>query len=381
MQTVNTLPWFKELLAEHQPPCISLYLPAARSAPQSVGVTAGFQNLIQEAKAQLNKRYSNEQSRPLIQKLDQYVTNGNLWEGNHEALAFFVSPDYDNVIRIRRPTRPLAEVADSFHVKPLIRALQLAERYQVLCVAPRRVRLFEGDPYAIHEVELSPNVPRSADDVIARESTGNSTAPGGRANAALQTGQPSSPPGAVPLDRFFRLVDQTIWENHSRAAQLPVIVCADVQYLADFLSASKNDYVLKDVSQSIKLNPEAATPQRLQEEASRILQPRVEQELQQLKDTYYAAKARQLGSDELVQVAEAAALGRVGTLLVDSDKTVPGILHRHSGLIEPANLSSPRADDVLDDLAEMVLRMDGQVFVIPPEQMPTDAGVAAVFRY
>src|SRR5688572_18313135 len=183
MQAVNTLPWFKELLAEHQPPCISLYLPAARSAPQSVGVTAGFQNLIQEAKAQLNKRYSNEQSRPLIQKLDQYVTNGNLWEGNHEALAFFVSPDYDNVIRIRRPTRPLAEVADSFHVKPLIRALQLAERYQVLCVASRRVRLFEGDPYAIHEVELSPNVPRSADDVIARESTGNSTAPGGRANA------------------------------------------------------------------------------------------------------------------------------------------------------------------------------------------------------
>ena len=32
MQAVNTLPWFKELLAEHQPPCISLYLPAARSA-------------------------------------------------------------------------------------------------------------------------------------------------------------------------------------------------------------------------------------------------------------------------------------------------------------------------------------------------------------
>jgi hypothetical protein len=29
----------------------------------------------------------------------------------------------------------------------------------------------------------------------------------------------------------------------------------------------------------------------------------------------------------------------------------------------------------------MVLKMDGQVFVIPHTEMPTDQGVAAVYRY
>jgi len=38
-------------------------------------------------------------------------------------------------------------------------------------------------------------------------------------------------------------------------------------------------------------------------------------------------------------------------------------------------------DDVLDDLAEMVLKMDGQVLVLPRENMPTDSGVAAIYRY
>jgi hypothetical protein len=374
MQALNTLPWFKDLLAEHQPPCISIYHPVARSIPLATGAQAGFEYLVEKVRQQLDRRYTGRQSGPLIQKLNQYVTNAELWEGDREALAFFVSPDYDNVIQFRRPTKPLAEVADSFHVKPLIRALQLAERYQILCVAPRRVRLFEGDPYTVREIKLSPNVPTSVDDPIARESPGTSTMNTG-------AGQPSAPPGAIPVDRFFRLVDQAIAQHHSRAGKLPMIVCADVQHLTEFLTNSKNEHVLKEKEQAIALNPDAAAPQRLMEEATRILRPRVEQELRQLKDTYHAAKARHLGSDELIQVAEAAAIGRVGTLLVDSDKTIPGIVHRHSGLIEPADLSNPRADDILDDLAEMVLRKDGQVFVIPPDQMPTDAGVAAVFRY
>jgi hypothetical protein len=371
MQPLNTLPWFQQLLAEHEPPCISLYLPAARSAPPAIVVDAGFQNLVEKARQQLDKRYTTRQSGPLIDKLNHYARSPDLWEGDREALAFFASPDYDNVIQLRRPTRPLAEVADTFHVKPLIRALQFAQRYQVLCVAPRRVRLFEGDPYTIREIKLSPKVPTSVDDPIARESP----------SPAVQTGRPSAPQGAVPVERFFRLVDQAIWDHHSRAAKLPIIICADVQHLTQFLSTSKNENVLKEKDQAIALNPDAATPQRLMEEATRILRPRVEHELRQLNDTYHAAKARHLGSDELIQVAEAAATGRVGTLLVDSDKTIPGILHRHSGLIEPADLANPKADDILDDLAEMVLRKDGQVFVIPPEQMPTGTGVAAVFRY
>jgi len=84
----------------------------------------------------------------------------------------------------------------------------------------------------------------------------------------------------------------------------------------------------------------------------------------------------------VIQVAEAAAAGRVGTLLVPENQHIPGKVLRNSGMIAPPERGTKdHAEDVLDDLAEMVLRTDGQVLVLPPDHMPTDTGVAAIYRY
>jgi hypothetical protein len=44
-------------------------------------------------------------------------------------------------------------------------------------------------------------------------------------------------------------------------------------------------------------------------------------------------------------------------------------------------LKDPQVDDLLDDLAELVLSKGGQVVVVPTVDMPTTAGVAAIFRF
>ena len=36
---------------------------------------------------------------------------------------------------------------------------------------------------------------------------------------------------------------------------------------------------------------------------------------------------------------------------------------------------------MLDDLAELVLNTGGEVVVVPTDRMPTDTGVAAVYRF
>ncbi|NLJ52399.1 MAG: hypothetical protein GX342_09625, partial [Alcaligenaceae bacterium] len=45
------------------------------------------------------------------------------------------------------------------------------------------------------------------------------------------------------------------------------------------------------------------------------------------------------------------------------------------------DFSSPEAEDVLDDLAEMVLRRGGEVKIIPSQYMPTDTGLASIYRF
>jgi len=46
-----------------------------------------------------------------------------------------------------------------------------------------------------------------------------------------------------------------------------------------------------------------------------------------------------------------------------------------------ATADEPGVGDILDDLAERVLRTGGQAIVAPKGSMPTATGLAAVFRY
>jgi len=80
-------------------------------------------------------------------------------------------------------------------------------------------------------------------------------------------------------------------------------------------------------------------------------------------------------------VAEAVVGGRVATLLIEAGREIPGRIDTATGSIHFGDLAEPDIDDVLDDLGALALKMGGQVVVVPTEQMPTETGVAAIYRY
>jgi stalled ribosome rescue protein Dom34 len=100
-----------------------------------------------------------------------------------------------------------------------------------------------------------------------------------------------------------------------------------------------------------------------------------------LSNAYAAAVAKDLGSDNLSQVAHAAVAGRVATLLIEAERQVAGRIDPSTGRIDLADLGNPRVDDVLDDLAALVESMGGMVHVLRAEHMPCETGVAASFRH
>jgi hypothetical protein len=103
--------------------------------------------------------------------------------------------------------------------------------------------------------------------------------------------------------------------------------------------------------------------------------------LAELSETYTSAAARQKGSADLSDTCRAAVAGRVATLLVEADRIIPGKLDLTTGAIQSAELGKPDVGDLLDDLAETVLRTGGDVVLVPAERMPSKSGLAATFRY
>jgi len=100
-----------------------------------------------------------------------------------------------------------------------------------------------------------------------------------------------------------------------------------------------------------------------------------------LADEFAVAKSKGLGSDDLVEVAQAAAAGRVATLLIEANRKIAGRLDGLTGQVEATDLGYPQIDDLLEDLSELVGRKGGRTLAIPAEQMPVQTGLAAIYRY
>ena len=167
-------------------------------------------------------------------------------------------------------------------------------------------------------------------------------------------------------------------EHHSKPSRLPLILAALSQHHALFRSVSRNARLL---ASGIDINPETLPIDALRERAWQVMEPVYREGLAALADRFTAACASELGDDRLHEIAEAAAAGRVATLLLEADRHVPERLEAASGRVHRADLEHPKVDDVLDDLAEHVLRTGGEVVIVPASNMPSTTGLAAIFRY
>jgi hypothetical protein len=370
--------WLKDLLDEHVPPCVSIYLPVYRGKPPATENPRRYRDQLDEVRASLESDYAHRDIQALMEKLESVPADPSFWIGDRDAVAVFASRDVLQVVDIHRPVEAAVFVADNFHVKPLIRVLESDRNYHVLTFAQRQVGMFLGSG----ESRLVPldaqNLPQSPDVVSKMRMSHKVTAADDLHTADTQSPGEGTAPAPVSLETFMRAVDKAVWENFSRDAKLPLILCAVEEYHEPFHAISKNTYLLEE---GIKHDPQHIDVKRIHEEARAIMQPRFLAQVQKLTDQFRAAKAHEKGSDELVPVVEAVKFGRVGTLLVDGTRQIPGRLDPTSGGIAPADIKDPHAEDLLNELAEMVLKTDGEVVVLPHEMMPTDTGLAAIYRY
>jgi hypothetical protein len=182
------------------------------------------------------------------------------------------------------------------------------------------------------------------------------------------------------VEKFFRAVDRPILDLYSRPSGLPLILAALAEHHTLFREVSHNPYL---ITKGIETNAGALTTDELRERAWHVMEPEYRARLRKLADAFAHAQSKQLGSSDLSDVAVAAVQSRVDTLLIEADRQIPGHLDPESGRIETtANASeASEVDDLLDDLAELVLSRGGQVVVVPAADMPVPTGLAATYRF
>jgi hypothetical protein len=373
-------------------PRISIYMPTHRKGSETRENSIRFKALLKQAREEIGHGdgadKANAEAR--LTELDKLSDDNAFWQHQLDGLAVFSGPgtanDLGDRLRMYRIGKPLPErvaVADSFHLKPLIRVLQSAGRYHLLAVTQKSVRLFEGNLNSLDEVPLDDQVPTTVVEALGGQVDGdlNVNSYGGLSYSGMFHGHNDNKDTRdKDIERYLRAVDRAVYDYHGRGSNLPLYFAGDVDYHDVFFKVSHHPRLTK---KGIRINPDAVEVdnERLRSEMEEVFRPDYDAEIHELTEQFGNAKAKGEGSDDVQKVAEAAFQGRVLTLLVDADKTIGGTIDPETGQARMLKESNPDVDDVLDDLCELSLKTGAKVRVIPSDQFPTETGVAAVYRY
>lgn len=371
------------LLGTQAPPCLSLYQPTHRHHPDNQQDPIRFRNLVKRMGTTLGKSYPARDVRARLASFRTLAGDRAFWNHTLDGLAVLAAPGLFRIYRLQRPVPERAVVAESFYTKPLLRILQSADRYQILGLSRQEMRLFEGNRDALDALEPAPGVPRTDADVVG-ETAGaperknrvyGPAMPGGTTRHGTDIREDAL---AADTERFFRAVDRAVLEQHSRPSGLPLMLAALPEHHHLFRSLSRNPFLM---AEAIDVYPDVLSPDALREQAWQRVLPHYLERLAGLIERFRTAKANGLGSDALTEVATAGAAGRIGTLLVDADRTVPGTFDPVTGAITADDPLQSDAGDLLDDLGEQALKTGAEVVIVPTGRMPTETGIAAILRY
>ncbi|NBB69159.1 MAG: hypothetical protein GVY33_02370, partial [Alphaproteobacteria bacterium] len=178
-----------EALVGHRgPACVSIYLPTTPFTPFTSETRADritLDNLAGRAIDQLDAataaadRAQRLRVRHMAELMTRLVDDDAFWANQARSLAVFVGEDRIRTFRLGNRLQASVEVADRFHVKPLLRAVTLRHEAFVLALSPDAVRLVEVTADLPAETVRVPDLPRDLADAVGRGSL-ESRSPRGR---------------------------------------------------------------------------------------------------------------------------------------------------------------------------------------------------------
>ncbi len=372
----------KDMIFKEEGPLISLYQPTHRSFPDNKQDPIVFKNLIREIENSLKQTDNIDSIDSIMKPLYELKEDKFFWNNTSDGIAVLASQNKCIVYNLQNPVKELAVVANSFHIKPLIKAFQSTEDYQLLGLSRENFSLYQGNRNGFEEIMIDQDTPRTMKEVLGDQLSDSYLSHGSYAGAGGPTMYHGHGDVKQEIDKdtekYFRYVDSYVYENYSKPSKLPLILVSLSEYHSEFKRFSNNPYLLEEgISKSI----ESLNLDEIQERAQIIIEAINMEKMQKMIESYKKAEAELLGSADLWQVAKAAYESRVETILIEEDKIVPGKIDDKTGIIKFGNIDSPDYDDILDDLAELVLSCGGTVFVLPKDKMPSCTGIAAIYRY
>jgi len=373
----------RELVNQEDEICVSVSMPLQTpsvKAPRRQENVIRYKNLLSDVQDTLQKQGHRDESEveQLLAPLREELNNGHVpWVPAAAGFTAHVSSNHYAAISLWTTPPERIYVGSRFYLKPVLASLSKGQSYYVLGLDQKRVRLYRGDPVRFFEVTPERGFPTVPQIFAQAELERHLNTPGGLVPRF------GHGPGEEDIKKriveFLQRVDEVLRETMAGFEE-PVIP-AGVEYITShFRKITKAKHVLPE---SVHGSIAAMSQEELHRRASQIASEHKTQELQRhLLRVREADNAHR--SADIEGILKAAYEGRVQTLLIAEDSSVPGRFDEAQEKVEAekerqASTEHP-GDDLLDLAAFYTLRSHGDVLAIPKEEILDGQPIAALLR-
>ncbi|MGG6267833.1 hypothetical protein ACQ4M3_12135 [Leptolyngbya sp. AN03gr2] len=390
--SILTVEQVKALIEQPKSWSISIYMPTVVAGPETRQNEIRFKNLIRQAVQKMQETGLSEDEangflRPVLEAIEH---EDDFWQQQDRGLALFITDGFYRYYKVPRDLFELVVVTDQFHLKPLLPLLAGDGTFYVLELSQKQVKIFEGDHYHIREIQI-PNLPKNMDEVLQYDESeqqgqfriGTSSGASNYNNSSSATGvfhgqgSPDRDDVTRLYRQFFYAIDEPLHE-FLKGRRAPLIL-ACVEYLMPiYREVNTYPHLLE---QGIHGNVKDDSINFLHEQAWSIVEPLFAQEQERAVNNYYELSDTDLISTKVEETVPAAYYGRIDRLFVPVGVQRWGRFNPDTNEIEIHNEAQPEDEDLLDAAALQTIINGGTVYAVEPDRMPSDAPIAAVFRY
>jgi hypothetical protein len=369
-------------------PSVSVYMPAFRKGEEVNQNHIRFKNLLREAERKLTEAGMKKPDlENFIKPAERLLDDTDFWNHQDNGLAVFLSPGEFFYYTSPDTFAEKTIIADKFYLRPFLNMLNSNERFLVLALNQKSIRLFEGNRFVLNEVPLK-NVMTSIEDYLAAEENetnlqmharrGGAAAGGRTAVFALQGDGHDNAERKEKIKQFFNVVDNGL-QKVINTEKAPMLL-AGIEYLIPiFREANSYPYTLEE---TLPFNTYEYSNEELRAAAWNIVKKRIDKNLDDALAMYgnYAGTSR--ATDKINEIVRNVYSNRIFYLFINPESHAWGKFDKNTYRVEIHNDNYENGDiDLVDLAAEQTLLHNGIVFSVNAGRIPNGMPMAALFRY
>ena len=363
------------LIEWDRPPCVSIHVPMERAGRETRQNRIRMKNAVDRASEMLDRHpgaAALTDIGEILAPARELIDDGLWWQHQEAALTVVAAPGLFARYRYAIDVSERVLVADRFHVKPLIRSRSESASFAVVAISRNRVRLFTGDRDDIAEITLPETVPSSLDDALwylDQEKQLQHHVTSSQGSEAMFHGH------GTPDDKDERrLADylRAVANGIRVVIDGELIVLAGVEEVTARFRRVANGLRIADASVTGNADRLATNEihGRAWDIAAGVLDEVREHDAERI--------AAGMGTTDLIEVLEAATMGRIDALFVARERAVWGHVCPAVEIHDEYHVGDR---DLLDAAVTETWARNGRVHVVASEHVPGDGVAGASFRY